>query len=177
MQHGAVADSETSRGIWRVEDRTNFVDREMSHQPLVMAFTRDGMDLLRLCQRGGNAKFDISDEGFDSSEPPVARSRAITTLFLDVREKVENQCGVDLLDADLGGLDSEPLAGKDEQEPKSMSIGLARMSAATLHNRHVFAQKTSYQRSNRRHIFSPVINASAAAARLVISSGVASSYQ
>jgi hypothetical protein len=65
-------------------------------------------------------------------------------LFLDVREKVENQRGVDLLDADLGGLDSEPLAGKNEQEPKGMSVGLARVRAATLLNRHVFAQKPSY---------------------------------
>ena len=59
------------------------------------------MDLLRLCQRGGHAKFDIPDEGFDGSESPVTRSRAVTTLFLDVREKVENQRGIDLLDADL----------------------------------------------------------------------------
>ena len=177
MQHGAIADSETGRGIWRVEDRTNLFHCEMSHEPLVVAFTWDGMDLLRLCQRGGHAKFDISDEGFDSSEPPVTRSRAITTLFLDVKEKVENQRSVELLDADLGGLDSEPLAGKNEQEPKGMSVGLARVRAAPLLDRHVFAQKTSYQRSNRRHIFSPVINASAAAAMLVINSGVASRYQ
>jgi hypothetical protein len=36
-------------------------------------------------------------------------------LFLDVSEKVENQRGVDLLDADLGGLDSQPLTDKNEQ--------------------------------------------------------------
>ena len=87
--------------FWRVEDRVNFVHREMPRQPLVMAFTRDGMDLLRLCQRGGHAKFDVPDEGFDGSESPVTGSRAVTTLFLDVTEKVENQRGIDLLDADL----------------------------------------------------------------------------
>jgi hypothetical protein len=135
------------------------------------------VDLLRLCQRGGHAKFDVSDECFDGSESSVPRSRAVTTLFLNVREKVQNQRGVDLLDADLGGLDSEPLAGKNEQEPKGMSVGLARVRAATLLDGHVFAQETSYQRSNRRHIFSPVINASAAAAMPVIRSGVASRYQ
>jgi hypothetical protein len=101
MQHRTIADSETSRGIWRLEDRANFVHCEMPHQPLVMTFTRDGVDLLRLCQRGGHAKFDIPDEGLDGSESPVTRSRAVTTLFLDGREKVEDQRGIDLLEADL----------------------------------------------------------------------------
>jgi hypothetical protein len=36
-------------------------------------------------------------------------------LFLDVSEKVENQRCVDLLDTDLGGLDSQPVTGKNEQ--------------------------------------------------------------
>jgi len=67
MHHGSITDSEAGRGIWRVEDSTNPFNREMSHQPLVMPLTRDGMDLLRLCQRGGHAKFDISDERFERS--------------------------------------------------------------------------------------------------------------
>src|SRR5437870_2925789 len=131
MQHGAVADPQTRSRVWRVEDGTNLVDREMSDQPLVMAFARNGMDLPCLCQYGGHAEFDISDEGFDCGESSIASSRAIATLFFDVSEKVENQRGVDLLDTDLGRLDPEPLTGKDEQEPKSVSVGLAGVGAAT----------------------------------------------
>src|SRR6478736_2435231 len=116
----------------------------MSHQFLVMPFTWDGMNLLRLCQRGWHAKFNIANENFDCGKPAVTGSRAIATLLLDVRKKVENQCGVDLLDADLGRLDSEPLAGKDEQEPKGMRVGLARVSAAAQLDGHVFAQKPGY---------------------------------
>ena len=63
-----------------------------------MPFTRDGVDLLRLCQGGGNAEFNIPNKGFDCSESSVARGRAVTSLFLDVSEEVENQRGVDLLD-------------------------------------------------------------------------------
>jgi hypothetical protein len=177
MQHGTVADSEARCSIWRVEDSANLLNREMPYQSLVMAFAGDGMDLPRLCKRGRHAKFNISDKGFDRRESSVARSRAIAALFLEVRKKIENQRSVNLLDTDLGGFDTEPLTGKNEQEPKGMSIGLARARAATLLNRHVFAQETGYQRSNRRHTSSPVINASAAAAMPVISSGVASRYQ
>ena len=102
MQHGTVPDSEAGRGIWRVEDGANLVHREMPHQPLVMAFARDGVDLPCLRQGGGHAELDISDEGFDRGESSVARSRAVAALFLDVSEKVENQRGVDLLDARSG---------------------------------------------------------------------------
>ena len=55
-----------------------------------MPFTRDGVDLLRLCQGGGNAELDIPNKGFDCSESSVARGRTITSLFLDVGEEVEN---------------------------------------------------------------------------------------
>ena len=115
MQHGAIADSEPGRGIWRVEDRTNFFGREMPHQRLVMAFTRNGMDLLRLCQHGGHTEFEISNEGFDGSESSVTCSRAVPTLFLNVREKIENQRCVNLLDTDLGRFDAEPFTGKKKQ--------------------------------------------------------------
>ena len=141
MQHGAVADSWTGSSRWRVEDGTNLFDGEMPHQRLVMAFARDGMDLPRLFKCGGHAEFDIPDEGFDYGEPSIARNRAVAAVFLDVSEKAENQICVDLFDADLGGLDTEPLAGKNEQELKGMSVGLARVGAATLRDRHVFAQE------------------------------------
>ena len=149
----------------------------MPHERLVMAFTRDGVDLLRLCQGGGHAELDIPDKGFDCGESSVARGRAVATLFLDVGEEVENQRGVDLLEADLGGLDPKPLAGKDEQEPKGMGVGLARVGTATLLDRHVFAQEAGYQRGDGCHMSSPAISASAAAAMSVINSGVASRYQ
>jgi hypothetical protein len=142
MQHGAVTDSESCGGVWRVEDGTNLVHREMPNQPLVMAFARDGMDLTCLCQCGGHAEFDISDKGFNRGESSVASSRAISPLFFDVSEKLENQSGIDLLEADLRRLDLEPLTGKDEQEPKGVSVGLACVGAAALFDRHVFAQKT-----------------------------------
>src|SRR5687768_17354904 len=112
MQHGAVADSQTRSCVWRVEDGTNLVDREMPYQPLVMALARNGMDLPCLCQCGRHAEFDISDERFDRGESSIASSRAIATLFFDVSEKVKNKSSVDLLDADLGRLDPEPLTGK-----------------------------------------------------------------
>jgi hypothetical protein len=87
----------------------------MPHQHLVMAFVRDGVDLPCLRQGGGHTELDISDEGFDRGESSVTRGRRVAALFLNVSEKVENQRGVDLLDTDLGGLDSQPLTGKNEQ--------------------------------------------------------------
>ena len=93
----------------------------------------------RLCQSGRHTELDISDEGFDRGESSVASGRAVATLFFDVSEKLENQSGVDLLDADLGRLDPEPLTSEDEQEPKGVSVGLACVGAATLFDRHVFA--------------------------------------
>jgi hypothetical protein len=149
----------------------------MPHQPLVMAFARNGMDLPCLCECGGHSEFDISDEGFHRGQSSIASSRAIAALFFDVSEKVENQSSVDLLDTDLGRLDPEPLTGKDEQEPKGVSVGLAGVGTATLLDRHVFAQKTGNQWGDRCHTSSPAIRASAAAAMPVISAGVASRYQ
>ena len=58
-----------------------------------------------------------------------------------------------------------------------MGVGLARVGAAPLLDRHVFAQEAGYQRRNRRHRPSLPISTSAAAAMSVISSGVASRYQ
>jgi hypothetical protein len=139
VEHRSVANSKSSCNIGRIEDGLNFLTRQMPHERLIMPFTRDGVDLTRLCQGGGNAELDIPNKGFNCSESSVARGRAIASLFLDVSEEVENQRRVDLLETDLGGLDPKALAGKDEQEPKGVSIGLARVRAAPLLDRHVFA--------------------------------------
>ena len=91
MQHGTVADPEASSGIWRIEDRPNLFQREMLNQPLVITFTRDGMDLPCLCQSRGYAEFNLSNERLDCGESSVACCRTVAALFLDVSEKGENQ--------------------------------------------------------------------------------------
>jgi hypothetical protein len=58
-----------------------------------------------------------------------------------------------------------------------MGVCLARMRAAALLDRHMFAQEVGDQRGDGRHRPSSAISASAAAAMSVISSGVASRYQ
>ena len=113
----------------------------MPHQRLIVPLTWDGVDLARLCQCGGHAKFDIPDEGFDCGQSSVARGRAVAAMFLDVSEKVENQRSIDLLKADLRGLDPQPLTGKDKQQPKGMGVGLAGVLATALLDRHVLAQE------------------------------------
>jgi hypothetical protein len=101
VQHRTVPNSESRCDVWRGEDGAHFVQREMPHERLVVAFPRDGVDLPRLCQGGGHAELDIPDEGFDCGEPSIARGRAVAALFLNVSEEVENQRGVELLEADL----------------------------------------------------------------------------
>ena len=73
----------------------------MPHERLVMAFPGDSVDLPRLGQGGGYPELDIAEESLDRCEPSVARGRAIAALLLDMNEKVKNQCGVDLFEADL----------------------------------------------------------------------------
>jgi hypothetical protein len=60
-------------------------------------------------------------------------------VLLEVGEKIEDQRGIDLLKGDLGRLDSQPLAGKDEQEPEGVSVSLARARTTALLDRHVFS--------------------------------------
>src|SRR5450631_3766937 len=136
----------------------------MLQQFLVMTFPRDGVDLPRLCQCGGHTKLDVPDEGFDGGESSVTRGRAVAALFLDVGEEVENQCGVDLFEGDLGGPDPQALAGEDEQESKGMRVGLARMGAAPLLSWQVFAQEAGYEWRDGGHMPSLAIRLSAAAA-------------
>src|ERR1035438_3909403 len=68
----------------------NFLPRQMPHECLIMPFTRDGVDLLRLCQGRGHAELNIPNKGLDCGESSVARGRTITSLFLNVGEEVEN---------------------------------------------------------------------------------------
>ncbi len=149
----------------------------MPHKRLVMAFARDGVNLPRLSQCRGHTEFDISDKCFDCGKSSVAGGRAVTALLFQVSEKVQNQSGINLLDAYLGGLDRKPLTCKHEQKPKSMSVSLAGVGAATLFDRHVLTQEAGYQRGNRGHLPSLTIIASAASEMLIINSGVASRYQ
>jgi len=139
MQHRTVADSEPGCGIGRVEDGADFLHRKMPNQPLVMAFIGDGVDLPHLRQSGGQAKLHVPDEGFNSGESSVARGGGVAALLLEVGEKIEDQRGIDLFKGDLRGLDPQPLAGKNEQEPKGVGVSLARVRTATLLGRHVFS--------------------------------------
>src|ERR1035441_2075386 len=75
------------------------------------------------------------------------------------------------------GLTPRRLLAKMKQEPKGISIGLARVRAAPLLDRHVFAQEVGYQRGDGCHKSSLAMSASAAAAMSIINSGVASRYQ
>jgi hypothetical protein len=59
------------------------------------------MNLPCLCQCGGHTEFDISDKRFDCGQSSIASGRAVTALFLQVCEKVQNQRGIDLLEAYL----------------------------------------------------------------------------
>ena len=73
----------------------------MTHQCLVMAFRRNGVNLSYLRQSGRHAELDIADERFHCRKSTVARGRAIAPLRLDMREEFENQRRVDLFKVDL----------------------------------------------------------------------------
>ena len=90
VEHRSVANSKSSCNIGRTENGLNFLPRQMPHECLIMPFTRDGVDLLRLCQGRGHAELNIPNKGLDCGESSVARGRTITSLFLNVGEEVEN---------------------------------------------------------------------------------------
>ncbi len=66
-----------------------------------MPLLRDGVDLPGLRQGGGDAELDVSHECLDCGEPRVTSGGTIAALFLEVREEVEHQRDVDVLETEL----------------------------------------------------------------------------
>ena len=178
MQHGAIPNTEARRQIWCVEDRPHLVHREVTHQGLIVALCRDGVDLPDLVQSGWHAELDVAHEGLDRRKSRIAGRRAVTTVLLDVGQEAEHQCGVDVFEAELRGLLLQTFAGKEEQQSKGVGVSLAGLRAVAPLDRHVFAEEGGDQGGDRCHgLFPPTIRASAAVAISVINSGVASKYQ
>src|SRR6202041_219680 len=122
-----------------------------------------------LFQSGWNAELDVAHEGLDRCKSRIAARRAVTTVFLDVGQEGEYQCGVDVFEAELRGLLLQTFAGKEEQQSKGISVSLAGLGAVAPFDRHVFAEEGGDQGGDRCHgLFPPAISASAAEAISVI---------
>jgi hypothetical protein len=101
MKHRAVTDAEPGGHIGSVENRSDLAHREMSDEGLVMAFLRNRVDLARLRQSGWDFELDVAHERLDGRQPRITGGRAIAALLLEMREEIEHQCGIELLEADL----------------------------------------------------------------------------
>jgi hypothetical protein len=62
MQHGSVTDARPRRRIGGVKDRPHFLDCEVRHQRLIVAFRRDGAYLPHLFQSRRRPELDKSHE-------------------------------------------------------------------------------------------------------------------
>ena len=101
MQHRPIADSQTCRNSWRIQDRPDFFHREVADEPLIVALGGDGLYLTDLLQSGGHAVFDVAHERLDRGQTQIAGGRSIAALALDVSEEAEDQLRVELFEMQL----------------------------------------------------------------------------
>jgi hypothetical protein len=97
VKHRAIPDTKSRRDVGCIEDAANFLHREMAYERLIVSFTWDGTNLSHLRQSGGHAEFNIAEEGLDGSEAPITCCCSVAALLLDMKEKIENYLGSNLL--------------------------------------------------------------------------------
>jgi hypothetical protein len=88
MHHRPVAQAQAGRQIRRVQDRADFLDRQMWDELLIMPFRRDGADLTDLLQGGGDLVFDITHECFDGGQAQIAGHRAVTAARYRIAQRI-----------------------------------------------------------------------------------------
>lgn len=84
VHHCPVAHAGSCGKIGGVEDRANFLHRQMADELLIVAFDRDRMDPADLLQGGGHLVFHITHERLDGGESQVARGSSVPSLLLDM---------------------------------------------------------------------------------------------
>ena len=125
VQHRAVTDTEAGGEVRGVEECPDLPHRQVLDERLIVTLLRNRVDLSDLGQRGADVAFDVVHEGLDRGEPRIAGRGAVAALVFEVREEVEDQRGIELLEAELGG--PQARAREGAQQPVGVGVGLARV--------------------------------------------------
>src|ERR1700680_2502852 len=101
MQHRSIADSQARRNVWRIQNRTDFVHRQMLNELVLVAFGGDRTDLAHLLQNGGDTVFHITHEGLDRGQSHIAGCSTVAALAFDMDKEVLDQSSIKLLEVKL----------------------------------------------------------------------------
>jgi hypothetical protein len=139
------------REIGSVEDRANFLHRQVTDELLIVAFDRDSMDATDLLQGGGHPVFHIAHERLDGGESQVPCRRAVAAILFDMREEGHDHRRVEVLDRQPRRAGAEPPGREVEQQLEAERVGLAALRAIAPLARHVVAQKAGDERGELGH--------------------------
>jgi hypothetical protein len=104
-----------------------------------------------LIEGAGKPVFHEMHERLDGRETEVSRPWAVGALGLEVFQKGRHQWGIELLELEIGGLDSQTRAGKGEQELERVGVSIAGVPACAAFQGKAFTEISSDVWRNGTH--------------------------
>jgi len=151
VKHGPIPNANARLWIRSIDDGLHLRHGQVAHQPCIGFLRWDRENLPDLVQSRGDPEFHEVHERLDRGEPGVPARTAIAPLGLKVFQKIKDEGGVDLLQAQLRWCSFQPNGCEFYEQAEGVGVGLASVNAGAPFPRKAFTKEIGHVGGQGRH--------------------------